>query len=137
MLLVGLAIPIVALAHRLNAPPLVGFLLAGVVVGSHGLGLIDSPEEISTLSELGAALLLFAVGLELSLSHLHQWARSVFLGGGFQVADTLGTVTGVVLTTGIPMHQVLSYGALAAIGVETFQLKPWAAPERQIVLSVT
>jgi len=64
LLLVGLAIPIVALAHRLKAPPLVGFLIAGVVVGPHGFALIDSPEEIETLSELGVALLLFAVGLE-------------------------------------------------------------------------
>ncbi len=46
---------------------LVGFLLAGIVVGPHGFPLIATPEDVETLSELGVALLLFAVGLELSL----------------------------------------------------------------------
>ena len=126
LLLVGLAIPIVALAHRLNAPPLVGFLLAGVVVGPHGLALIDSPEEISTLSELGVALLLFAVGLELSLSHVRQWARSVFVGGSLQVAGTLGTVTVLALIAGIPMSQALFYGALAAMSSTAIVTKAYA-----------
>ena len=81
LLLVGLAIPIVALAHRIGAPPMVGFLLTGVLIGPHGLGLIANPNEVSVLSEIGLALLLFAVGLELSLSHVLKWARDVFLGG--------------------------------------------------------
>ena len=109
-----------------NAPPLVGFLLAGVVVGPHGLGLIDSPEEIGTLSELGVALLLFAVGLELSLSHVRQWARSVFVGGSFQVAGTLGTVTVLALTAGIPTRQALFYGALAAMSSTAIVTKAYA-----------
>ena len=109
-----------------NAPPLVGFLLAGVVVGPHGLALIDSPEEIGTLSELGVALLLFAVGLELSLSHVRQWARSVFVGGSFQVAGTLGTVTVLALTAGIPIRQALFYGALAAMSSTAIVTKAYA-----------
>ena len=88
LILVGLSIPIVALAHRLHIPPLVGFF----VVGPHGVGLIDAPDQIRTLSELGVALLLFAVGLDLSLSHVRRWARSVFAGGGLQVGATLGSV---------------------------------------------
>ena len=115
LLLVGLAIPIVAMAHRLSAPPLVGFLIAGVVVGPHGFGLIDSPEEIETLSELGVALLLFAVGLELSLSHVRQWARAVFVGGSLQVGGTLSVVTVLALTFGVPFPNACFYGALAAM----------------------
>ena len=115
LLLVGLAIPIVALAHRLSAPPLVGFLIAGVVVGPHGFGFIDSPEEIETLSELGVALLLFAVGLELSLSHVRQWARSVFVGGSLQVGGTLGGVATLALALGVPFPNAVFYGALAAM----------------------
>ena len=115
LLLVGLAIPIVALAHRLSAPPLVGFLLAGVVVGPHVLSLIVSPEEISMLSELGVALLLFAVGLELSLSHLRRWARPVFFGDSLQVAGTLGVVTLLALAVGIPSRHAVFYGALVAM----------------------
>jgi CPA2 family monovalent cation:H+ antiporter-2 len=126
LLLVGLAIPIVALAHRLSAPPLVGFLIAGILVGPHGFGLIDSPEEIETLSELGVALLLFAVGLELSLSHVRRWARMVFVGGGLQVGGTLSVVTALALAFGVPFPNAVFYGALAAMSSTAIVTKTYA-----------
>ena len=114
-LLVGIAIPIVALAHRLSAPSLVGFLVAGVLVGPSGFGLIGATHEVELLAEIGVALLLFEVGLELSLSHVRQWARSVFLGGGLQVGCTLLVVAGSAIAFGIPPGQAIFYGALAAL----------------------
>jgi len=126
LLLVGLAIPIVALAHRLNAPPLVGFLIAGIVVGPHGFALIDGAEDIEVLSELGVALLLFAVGLELSLSHVRSWARSVFVGGGLQVATTLGCVAVLALALGITLPRAVFYGALVAMSSTAIVTKTYA-----------
>ena len=99
-LLVGMAIPIVALAHRLSAPSLAGFLVAGILVGPNGFGLIGATHEVEVLAELGVALLLFAVGLELSLSHVRQWARSVFIGGGLQVGCTLLVVAAAAMAFG-------------------------------------
>ena len=114
-LLVGIAIPIVALAHRLSAPSLVGFLVAGVLVGPNGFGLIGATDEVEVLAELGVALLLFAVGLELSLSHVRQWARTVFIGGGLQVGCTLLAVAASAIAFGISPGQAIFYGALAAL----------------------
>lgn len=114
-LLVGLAIPIVALAHRVNAPPLLGFVLAGVLVGPAGLGLIAVPENIEILTELGVALLLFAVGLELSLSQVRDWAHLVFVGGAVQVAGTIAVVALGALAFGVPAPYALFYGALGAM----------------------
>ena len=114
-LLVGMAIPIVALAHRLSAPSLVGFLVAGILVGPSGFGLIGATHEVELLAEIGVALLLFEVGLELSLSHVRRWARSVFLGGGLQVGCTLLVVAAVAAAFGIPPGQAIFYGALAAL----------------------
>ena len=126
LLLVGLAVPIVALAHRIGAPPLTGLIAAGVVVGPGGFGLIDGAEEIEALSELGVALLLFAIGLELSLSHVRQWARAVLLGGGLQVGGTLGAVAAAALALGLPFGQAVFYGALVAMSSTAIVTRAYA-----------
>ena len=126
LLLVGLAIPIVALAHRIGAPPLVGFLLAGVLIGPHGLGLIANPDDVSALSEIGIALLLFTVGLELSLSHVLRWARQVFLGGALQVGGTLLLTMLVAPLFGISTSQSIFFGALVAMSSTAVVTKTYA-----------
>ena len=142
LILVGLAIPIVALAHRLRMPPLVGFFVAGVLIGPHGVGLIDGPDQIRTLSELGVALLLFAVGLELSLSLVRRWARSVFVGGGLQVSATLGAGALAAVALGVPPRQAIFYGALAAMSSTAIVTKAYAdraeldAPHGRAVISI-
>ena len=125
-LLVGMAIPIVALAHRLAAPPLVGFLVAGVLVGPNGLGLISATEEVEVLSELGVALLLFEVGLELSLSYVRQGARTVLIGGGLQVGGTLLCVAAMAIAVGIPVAQSIFYGMLVALSSTAIVSKTYA-----------
>lgn len=52
---------------RLKQPPILGYILAGIILGPSGLGLIESREIVSTLAELGVLLLLFVVGMELNL----------------------------------------------------------------------
>ena len=125
-LLVGMAIPIVALAHRLSAPPLVGFLVAGVLVGPNGFALISATEEVEFLSELGVALLLFEVGLELSLSYVRQWARTVLVGGGLQVSGTLLSVAVLAIAFGVPPSQSIFYGMLAALSSTAIVSKTYA-----------
>ncbi len=124
--LVGVAIPIVALAHRLSAPPVVGFLAAGVLIGPSGFALIGESEAVSALAELGVALLLFSVGLELSLSHLRRWARPVLLGGGLQVAGTLAIVAVVTRVAGVPTGTAIFYGALAAMSSTAIVIRGYA-----------
>ncbi|MCY4122178.1 MAG: cation:proton antiporter, partial [Acidobacteria bacterium] len=88
-IIAGLALPVVALAHRLRLPQLVGFLAVGVFIGPSGLALIPDPEAVAALSEIGVVLLLFEIGLELSLSDVLRWGRSVLVAGGAQVAGML------------------------------------------------
>ena len=142
LILVGLAIPIVALAHRLRMPPLVGFFVAGVLIGPHGVGLIDGPDQIRTLSELGVALLLFAVGLELSLSLVRRWARSVFVGGSLQVGATLGAGALAAMAIGVPPRPAIFYGALAAMSSTAIVTRAYAdraeldSPHGRSVISI-
>ncbi len=69
------------LANRLGQPVLLGYLLGGTIVGPAGLGLIKVEGDIQVLSEVGVALLLFALGVEFSLKDLLRM-RAIALGGG-------------------------------------------------------
>ncbi len=80
-----IAIPIFR-ALKLGVVP--GFLVAGVLVGPSGLALIDNVTEIGQLAELGVALLLFVIGIELKPSRLWRMRRLVFGLGTLQVAIT-------------------------------------------------
>ena len=114
-IIAGLALPVVALAHRLRLPPLVGFLAVGVLIGPSGAGLIPDPEAVAALSEIGVVLLLFEIGLELSLSEVLRSGRSVLVAGGVQVAGMLGLAAAVGTALDAPLGQTLFYGALAAM----------------------
>ncbi len=84
----GLAVGVILVCHRLKIPALVGLLLTGVVCGPHGLGLVRSAHDVEILSEIGVILLLFTIGLELSLSDLSRLKRPVFYGGTAQMLLT-------------------------------------------------
>jgi CPA2 family monovalent cation:H+ antiporter-2 len=66
---------VVFIFHQLRVPSLVGLLVAGVVTGPYGLGLIHDTEHVKTLAEIGVVVLLFAVGLEFSLPRLVGMGR--------------------------------------------------------------
>ena len=125
-IIIGLAIPIVALAHRVRVPPLVGFLLVGVVIGPHGVALIPEPEEVSALSEIGVVLLLFAIGLELSLSDVLRRGRAMMVTGGAQMAGMLGLAVLLGMATDTPLGRTLFYGALAAMSSTAVVTKSYA-----------
>ena len=114
-LIVGLAIPVVALAHRLRVPTLVGFLLVGVAIGPHGAAFIPEPDAVAALAEIGVVLLLFEIGLELSLSQVLGWGASILVAGGLQVLGVMGLAAAAGAAIGLPPGQSLFYGALAAL----------------------
>ncbi len=76
-------------AHRLRVPNLVGFIVAGSIIGPYGLKLIHSVHEVEVLAELGVVLLLFTIGLEFSPAHLRRLRRVALLGGPAQIALTV------------------------------------------------
>ena len=114
-IIAGLALPVVALAHRLHLPPLAGFLVVGVLIGPSGAALIRDPEAVAALAEIGVVLLLFEIGLELSLSDVLRWGRSVAITGGAQMAGMLALAVAAGTALDIPPGRVLFYGALIAM----------------------
>src|SRR6187551_278857 len=75
----------VPLFRRFGLGAVLAYLVAGVVIGPFGFGVIKDPSSTLALSELGVVLLLFIIGLELSPARLWVMRRPVFLIGGLQV----------------------------------------------------
>ncbi|HVK05264.1 MAG TPA: cation:proton antiporter, partial [Armatimonadaceae bacterium] len=75
-------------ARALRLPVLIGYLLAGLVVGPHTPGFIADLDAVRTVADFGVALLMFAVGVQFSLDELHHVRRTALLGGGLQILGT-------------------------------------------------
>ena len=98
---IGLAVVVILVCHRFKIPALVGMLLTGVLCGPHGLGLVSSAHGVEILSEIGVIMLLFTIGLELSLADLSRLRRPVFLGGAAQMLLTWLVFDGLAGFAGI------------------------------------
>jgi CPA2 family monovalent cation:H+ antiporter-2 len=127
VVLLALSVPVVAVAHRLRIPSIVGFLLVGVVVGPHGFAFLGHPEEVRELAEVGVILLLFTIGLELSLSQIMKLGRTVIQGGGLQVGLTIVVVAlAAQMSWGTPLNRALFYGGLIALSSTAVVLRAYA-----------
>jgi CPA2 family monovalent cation:H+ antiporter-2 len=115
LIIFAVAIPIVLVAHRLNLPSIVGFLLTGIVIGPEGLGFISDPQRIELLAEVGVALLLFHIGLEFSTSNLKGMKRIMLGCGLVQVLSTIaaGVILGLVFDW--PIQRALFFGCAASL----------------------
>ena len=115
------AVPI-SQASRLGAVP--GFLIAGVIVGPSGLGLISNISEIGNLAEIGVVLLLFVIGIELKPSRLWNMRRLVFGLGTIQVLLTgvlLGSVSYIFF--GVSLRAAILIGPALALSTTAFVLQ--------------
>ncbi len=82
---------VVPVFERLKASPLVGYLLAGMVIGPSGFRLVDDPDSVRNLAELGVVVLLFTVGLELPFNRLRVMGGAVF-GLGIAQIGVIGAI---------------------------------------------
>lgn len=96
IMLIAAAVFVVATFKRLNLSPVLGYLVAGAIIGDHGLKIITF-DETSFLGELGVVFLLFAIGLELSIERLKAMRRYVFGLGSLQVLITALIIAGAVV----------------------------------------
>src|SRR3954465_10666661 len=81
------------LAHFLRQPVLIAYLAGGFALGPHGLKLIQTPESIETISELGLIFILFMIGLEIDLKKVVSAGRSILVTAASQIIG--GCVLGV------------------------------------------
>lgn len=122
--LVALAATLCGFAFmRMKQPALVGFILAGIVLGPSGFALIGGAAEIAMLAELGVLLLLFVVGLEISLRTLRKSLRIVFL---CALAQAFVGVSGAVVLGwifGWPLERILLIGFVLSLSSTAVGIK--------------
>lgn len=96
--------------RRLRQPALVGYILAGIIMGPSVLGVIHNEEQIKFLAELGILLLLFIVGLELDLAKFMKISRIAVGTTIFQIVASLCAVGGIGWMLGWPLARIVVLG---------------------------
>lgn len=112
----ALALVLLLVGGRLRVPTTVSLIVTGVLAGPGGFGLVNSEATVTTLAEIGIALLLFMVGLDLSFGEVRRLWRSVTIGGGAQMLGTIAVVAPfAVLCLGPRLETTLFIGFFVAI----------------------
>ncbi len=129
-----------ALFRRLNMPPILGYLMVGMVIGPHALGIIPDSEGTRYLAEFGVVFLMFSIGLEFSLPQLKAMRHIVLGFGSTQVLVTFATVFAIALfagqswQTGVIIGGVIAMSSTAIISkVLAEQTQLHSAHGRQIM----
>ncbi len=121
LLLVSL--PINLLFHKIRLPSVMGYLIAGVLIGPYGLKLISDVASVKELAEIGVILLLFVIGLEFSLGRLLKNLASVLGVGGLQLGLTTVFVWFVFREMGFQQNQSIALGLIVALSSTAIVLK--------------
>lgn len=112
-----------AIFTRLRQPALVGYLLSGIVLGPSGLAVVESREHITFLADLGILLLLFIVGMELSLRSFRAVWRLAVAAATLQVAGAVGVMALVAYGLGWSIGQTVLLGFVVAISSTAVVIK--------------
>jgi len=123
VVILGVAVVVVTLLHRLRIPPIAGFILSGILIGPEALGVISEIEQVELLAEIGVALLLFSIGLELPLDKVKRLWRPVMLGGTLQVGLTLAIAAAIALAFGLTPTSAAYFGCLMALSSTAIVLR--------------
>lgn len=132
------------LASLLRQPIILGYLLAGIIIGPSALGLIEEYEQVETVAELGVTFLLFTIGVEFSFEEL-QKVKNISLGGGalqilltilltLVVSVTAGWVTSI--PQGIFLGEIVSLSSTAVVIKALMERNELATPQGQVTLGI-
>ena len=124
------------LARLLGQPLVLGYLLAGIVVGPHTGGItVGDPQNLERLAEIGVTLLLFGLGLELSLADLRPVRRVAIIGAPLQVIATIGLGVPLGRWLGFGWTESIWFGSLVSLSSTIIVLKALQAQGRMGTLS--
>lgn len=116
LLIVLLAATVIALVfERLRLQAVLGFLLAGALIGPHGLGILSDLEKIHELADIGMIFLMLTIGLEFSFARLHGLKKIAILGGSAQIGVSIGLSILFARWMGWPVYQGFVLGSVISL----------------------
>jgi len=130
------------IAGRFKQSLITGYIIAGILLGPHVLGIIKDPEHIHKIAEIGLVLLLFTLGLEFSFEKLKSIRRIVFGAGVAQVGATiiigalLSMAFGFSLAMGIFIGCVMSLSSTAVVSKELSTHRELDSPQGRISIGM-
>ncbi|MCA9027116.1 MAG: cation:proton antiporter [Planctomycetaceae bacterium] len=112
----GVSLLVGGVFSRFGQSPIVGYLLAGMMLGGPGsIHAVRSEHEIEAIAELGVALLLFSLGLEFSIERLKKLGVRPLLGGAAQVLVTMQLAFVGAIAFGLGPREAIAFGAMIAL----------------------
>jgi CPA2 family monovalent cation:H+ antiporter-2 len=123
ILVLAAAVAVVFVSARVRLPPIVGLILTGVVIGPSGFGVLENVRDVEALAEIGVVLLLFIIGLELSIGELKEMGRPFLLGGGVQALVTTGAAAAVAVALGVGWREAVFIGWVVVLSSTAVVLK--------------
>jgi K+:H+ antiporter len=142
VIVLGASVAVLLASHRLKVPPLAGLLITGLVIGPSGAGLVSDGEAIHMLAEIGVVLLLFVIGLELSVSKLKEVRRPFLIGGSIQAVLTTALGAAAATLAGLGPRRALFYGFVLTLSSTAIVLKLYGdrretdAPHGKVALAI-
>lgn len=112
-----------AIFERIRLGAVVGYILAGVLIGPSALGVVQSMDVVLGLAELGVALLLFSTGLEFSPYRLRKLGRSTLKAGTAQLLVTIGFFTVIARASGLEWSQSVAIGMIVSVSSTAIVLR--------------
>src|SRR5215212_9392424 len=106
------AIVAVPVAKRLGLGSIIGYLLAGAIIGPFALRFVGSGGDVMHFAEFGVVMMLFVIGLELRPALLWQMRHPILGLGGLQVVVTAVVVAGVAVWLGLPWKSATAIGLI-------------------------
>ncbi|MEF8845707.1 MAG: monovalent cation:proton antiporter-2 (CPA2) family protein [Bacteroidales bacterium] len=123
LIILGFSVIVVFILQRFRLPSILGFLITGIIIGPDGLNLVGTGHEVNIISEIGVILLLFVIGLELSLKQLASIRKTIFIGGTLQVGLAIVITAFINRLMGFAWNESVFIGFLVSLSSTAIVLK--------------
>jgi len=124
LIIFGVSGLIIYLLGKIKIPSVVGFLIAGAIIGPYGMAFIKEPQDVEVIAEIGVMLLMFTIGIEFSIPRLMSLKKEVFLFGSLQVITTIIVITLIsLLAFNISLNISIFYGFIVALSSTAIVMK--------------